>query len=193
MKKYVSVWMLLARSTIYKILDVSVLAAIVEFILFYRTYKKEVFSEMFQLEYVVAQSGIMWVFVVLVILTIILLGQNGYEFTGKQSYTWKRLQITEKSIFLLQVTYNVACFLMVWAIQLFVAILFGKLYLNWTTPQLISGQTLFLAFYRSNFLHTLLPLEDIVIWIRNFVVIVLWSVICANLPKRQRRERVYEK
>ena len=48
------------------------------------------------------------------------------------------------------------------------------------------GQTVFLAYYRSDLFHALLPLDDIIIWIRNFLVCIGLGIAAAAFPYRQR-------
>lgn len=53
----------------------------------------------------------------------------------------------------------------------------------------ISDQTIFLAFYRSGFLHSLLPLGEATRYVRNVVLILCLGTLTAHFSFLQRRGR----
>ena len=135
-------------------------------------------------------SRIAWVFAVCFVAMAVLLSKTGCEYGSKQGYMLKRLSVSERNVFVWQSIYNSFCFFMLWSVQTLLAYAFCKLYLAKVDPMLTSGQTIFLAFYRNNFLHSLLPLSEVSRWIRNILLLGCLGLAAAHFPYRQRRGKV---
>ena len=119
MRRHLSVLMLIARSTIYKLLGLLVLMVCAEGALYYVTLKKILTDgSMFSVEELISNSHIIWVFAVFFVIITILLCLTGCEYGSKQGYKLRRLRISERSIFLWQSIYNIFCYLVIWAVQL---------------------------------------------------------------------------
>lgn len=187
MKKHLSVLMLMSRSTIYKILGILVIMTAVEGTLFYLTLRNMTAAEVVGLELVFQQSRILWVCALGYLLVTALLCLTGCEFSGKQGYTLHRLSVSQRSVFLWQAFYNICCFFLFWAVQLFIVLALCRLYMEKIDPPAISNQTVFLAFYRNDFLHSLLPLADMSRYVRNIFLILGLGIASAYFPIRQRR------
>lgn len=195
MRKHLSVLMLIARSTIYKILMLFLLIACTEWFLFRFSLKSALLAAnsglgMEALESVVSNSRIGWVFVVCLVITAVLLCMTGCEYGSKQGYTLRRLSISEGSVFIWQSIYNIFCFFMLWALQAMIAYALCSLYLAKVDPGLTSVQTIFLAFYRNDFLHSILPLSEASRWIRNILLFICLGLGAAHFPFMQRRGKV---
>jgi hypothetical protein len=190
MKPHLSVLMLVARSTIYKIVGLLLLLALVDGVLFHfalgpnQIGTDRVFTS---LEYAFARSRISVAFGVSFLVMTVLLERTGYASGGKPGYTLRRLSISERSVFVWQALYNTSCYVMLWAAQLFTALALCRLYLLRADPALTSGQTVFLAFYRNAFLHNLLPLGEVSRWVSNIAVIIGFGVTSASIPFGRRR------
>ncbi len=63
--------------------------------------------------------------------------------------------------------------------QIFISICIGRVYLEWADPMDRSAQSLFLAFWRNDFLHSLLPLAEVSRWIRNGLMILAMGLVTA--------------
>lgn len=190
MKKHLSVLMLMARSTIYKILALLVLMAAGESALFCFALSDLAGrgeDDAFSLELVLGQSRIAWVFGACFLLLTALLVMTGCEGKSKCGYTLRRLSVSERWVFLWQSVYNILCYLLLWAVQILTAVALCRLYEAKAAPQFVSGQTVFLAFYRSNFLHSLLPLEDVRVWVCNGLLAAGLGICAARYPMAQRR------
>ncbi|MDD2375535.1 MAG: hypothetical protein PHQ55_07510 [Eubacteriales bacterium] len=87
MRKHLSILMLLARSSVYKIITLLAVMTAVEAILFYRAIS---LSDT-MLEVVVDRSYISFVFAAACVLMTIILWLPGCEFGSKTGYTIKRL------------------------------------------------------------------------------------------------------
>ena len=183
MRPHLSVLMLVARSTIYKIIGLLLVLALVDGVLFYFAMG----SEPSGLEDAFTQSRINIAFGVCFPIITILLDRTGYASGGKQEYTLRRLSISERSIFVWHAFYNTSCYIMLWAAQLFMALALCRLYLLRIDPTLTSGQTVFLAFYRNSFLHSHLPLGEVSRWVSNVAMIIGYGVTAAEIPFGERR------
>ncbi len=187
MKKHLSILMLMSRSTIYKLLGMLLIMAAVEGTLFYFTLGKMMATEIVGLELVLQQSRISWICALSFLLVTVLLCLTGCEFGGRQGYTLRRLSVSQRSVFLWQAFYNICCFFLFWAVQLFIVLALCRLYMERIDPPAISNQTVFLAFYRNDFLHSLLPLADISRYVRNLFLVLGLGIASAYFPIRQRR------
>lgn len=202
MREHLSVLMLMARSTIYKVLGIFFLMAAAEGGLFYLALNRAVATEapgagslemegpqmnITGMEQVFQQSRIIWIFALTFLLITALLCLTGTEFGGKQGYTLRRLSIPERTIFLWQAFYNTCCFFLLWAVQLFIVLALCKLYAEKMDPVAVTQQTVFLAFYRNSFLHSLLPLAEISRYARNVLLVLGLGISSAYFPFRQRR------
>ena len=101
----------------------------------------------------------------------------------------RRLSISERATFFHQAAYNALVYLILFGVQL--ALVFGlsQYYLSYVPEECISNQTMFLAFYRNDFLHSLLPLEDIGLWVRNGLLVITFALATAEYPYMQRRHK----
>lgn len=189
MRPHLSVLMLLARSTIYKVLGLLLALALVEGALFHLALVSNGSGDsgFVSLERAFAQSRIPIVFGVCFLVMTILIERTGHAPGSKQEYTLWRLSVSERSVFAWQALYNTSCYIMLWAAQLFVALALCRLYLLRTNPAFTSHQTVLLAFYRNNFLHSLLPLDEVSRWVSNVAVIIGVGVTSASVPFERRR------
>jgi len=180
MKRHISYWMLLCRSTVFKMLALFAAMTAVEAGLFFLRGRNAI-----GLEQMVDAAWLRWVFGVALIVMTVLLGSVLCESGGKLDYTLRRLRLRRRSLFLWQAVFNFLCLLLLWFVQLFVALLLCRLWM--AGQEGVSNQALFLAFYRSDFLHSLLPLEDVSRWVRNVVCFAFVGVASACVPVCHRR------
>lgn len=177
---------------IYKILGLLFVMAVAEGTLFYFALNRTLVTEnaglgSTGLEQLFTRSWAALVCVVFFTVAIFLLILTGYEHGSKQGYTLRRLSVSERSVFLWQAVYNTFCCFLFWAVLLGIALALCKLYVAKVGLEYVSGQTIFLAFYRNNFLHSLLPLEETSRYIRNVVLILGLGISSACFPFKQRR------
>ncbi len=188
MRQHLSVLMLAARSTIYQVLGLFAAMAITEGWLFYFTLQQALGDQPLGLEQVIRQSRIALVCGVGFILLCALLSLTGSELGGgKLRYTVQRLSVREEGTVFWWAGYNAVCFFLFWVVQLTIALLLCQLYISRMDSTYTSGQTIFLAFYRNNFLHSLLPLAEASRYLRNGVLILCLGVCASCFSFRQRR------
>jgi len=120
MRAHLSVLMLIARSTIYKILALLLLMAGAEWFQFrwalnFALAGTDAGLGMKALEDVIASSRVAWAFAVCFLIISVLLSMTGCEFGSRPGYTLRRLSVSERSVF-----YGSAC------ITFFVFLCFGQ-------------------------------------------------------------------
>lgn len=187
LKKHLSVFMLMARSSIYKVIGLFVLMAAAEWSLFYARLRQGATGDSFNLELVFDESHLMWVFGIGFLLITILLSRTGCEFSSKVGYTLKRLSVSERFVFFWQSLYNILCYLMFWMVQILIVFGLCSLYVKMAPEGYVTNQTVFLAFYRNDFLHSLLPMEDAGFWMKNIMIVIAMGICSARFPMAQRK------
>lgn len=196
--KYYSVWILYVKSSIGKVLGIMILMTAAEGILFETILRKAVeavgkeqslYGYSVSLETVFTESRISWVFAAVFILISIILMTACGEYGSKTGYTLARLQITERAVFLMRTAANVCFYLLLLVWQILMTYGMARHYT--LQPELyVTNQTIVLAYYRNAFLHGLLPLSDIIYWIRNILALAGLSVAAACYPILRIRTKV---
>lgn len=198
MKQHGSVFMLFARSSFYKVLLLLLAMILAEGIWVYKTIQgmleKNQIEGNFPImtpEAVFEEAHLMVFFAAAMILLAVILAFVGRSTTGHQEYTWNRLSITPKSIFLWQTVYNCGCFLLLWFVQAALAFGLCLYYIKTAETGAVTHQSLFLAFYREPFLHGLIPLQHTWYWVRNVLLFcslgfaAAYDVYCSRRGKNR--------
>ena len=195
MRKHLSVFGLFARSSLYKVLLILLAMCAVETVFFHIELQNalEVYeavgSGMASLERMFARAATNVYFRVGLILITVVLCLPGCQFKSSTSYTLQRLSVSERATFFHQAAYNTLIYFILVAVQLGVAFGLSQYYIRSVPAECISNQSVVLAFYRSNFLHSLMPFEDVGLWIRNGLIILSFGLASAEFPYRQRRHK----
>lgn len=191
MRRYLSVLALAARSTIYRVFGLLLLTFAAEAALFYRALQSAATGGLDTPEALIDGSGIPLVCGASFLLLCALLSLTGYERAGcKTRYTIRRLSVREETVVLLWACYNTACFILFWAVQVLAALVLCRWYLAAVDPAYWNGQTVFLAFYRSGFLHSLLPLAEKTRFVRNGALAAALGLASACFAMKQRRGKL---
>lgn len=185
MKLHWSVLMLMARSTIHKLLGLFVIMAVAEGVLF--ALSLCTWLNIGGLELILSHSHITVVCAICFVLVTVLLWTTGCEFSSKQGYTLQRLSVSPRSVFLWQAVYNTICYFLFWAVQTLIVLALCHLYMAVAHEAVVNQQTVFLAFYRNPFLHSLLPLDEAFRYVRNVLLVLSLGVTSAHFPLCQRR------
>lgn len=195
MRKYISIFELFARSTVYKILAVFVAMGATQIFMF-RKAMLEWFPadsyhldfqaiEYYTLEYMMDRSkSEIFLGIAFVAITAILCW-NGCNIGSKSSYTIQRLQVTEKKIFVMQSIYNSLCYVLLLGTQIGVFFIQSSMYA--ARAGHLTNQTIFLAYYRNDFMHSVLPLEGTIRWLVNILIILGCGTSAALFTYLQRR------
>lgn len=187
MKRYLSVFEMIARSSLYKVLLVIGTMLAVQAVCFYMSMMS---PSGLSIEAYIDQSQYSMLFKIAYILVTIAIVFPGMNLGSVQSYTLKRLRIKEKRIYWLQVIYNFFAYILLWGAQLvmlFVNILVYQKYLP--EGAVVTNQTFVMAFYRNAFMHTMLPLEDGPGWWILVLFGVTSALATAETTKLQRERK----
>ena len=185
MRKYLSVLGLIARNSFYRVLTAVFTGAVVQFALFYLAAGRS--GIVYTPENILGLSYVPVVSIFVLIAVYIFICLTGTHFGSKSGYTINRLLISEKEFFMIQTVYNSLVFLFVWLFEAAVATV-CCLYCLYNAPEnTVHAQSIFLAFYRSAYLHGLIPLEAWHVWLRNIFIAVALGFACSQFSYKQRR------
>lgn len=186
MRTYISVLMLAARNSIYKIIGLLIVVGAVQLGVFYQTMKRQMDMGLESMIWISRMSLLCGA--AFVLLCFLLLYPE-CEYGGSRiRYSIARLQIGEKGVFFLWTAYHVIILTIFWAIQL--AIGYGACLIYLAQPEaaaMADAQSVFLAFYFDDFLHSLMPLHDFTRHIRNIFLLLGVSFGISDFSWRQRR------
>lgn len=151
-------------------------------------------DEAISLENLVKGSGIYYIFGIAFIALTVILSMSGTK--GKQGYTLRRLRITEKETFVCQLIFNSLTYAMLIMAELITLMIISGMYFKFSSAcelyseDFVTHQTLFLSFYRNDFMHSILPLDDIPRHIRNVFYILGMGITSAAFPYLMRRKKI---
>ncbi len=191
----VSVVALLARSSFYKILVVLAVMTVAE-ILAFRKCLYQCFDRVTGMvtapERVLEDAYIHVFFLLALGICMIILFWTETYMSEKAGYTMMRLRLSRRQIFAIKTIYNAACIATLFILQICLAVWMIYSYGMFVTYQAPGGQLLveqvdlvapqlyFLTFYRNEFLHCLLPMQEIGKWVRNILMIAALSMNAAG-------------
>ena len=196
MKKVLSVFELLTRNTIYKILFVFVALGGVELLMFWNRLKEQLdlqnqygYGEVggSSFEYIVNSSHQFGWYTAAFVAVTVILGLSTCNFGSRQGYTLKRLRVSEREVFWIQSVSNFLCYVLLLGVQLGILLIMGCLYIKYMGTA--TNQTMFLAFYRNAFMHSILPMEE---WPRMIINLCMYgsmAVTAATVPYFQRNKK----
>ena len=200
MKKYLSVFAMLARGSFFRILLLLCLMAAGQCGRFLHRLQNEITlyesrvqqfaeeaAEITRLEGLFDFSTVSGTFGAVFLLVCIVLCLPGCGWGANCGYTLRRLNISERAVFVIQAICNAMMLVLLWAAEVMICLFLCRAYVHAVDPSLVSHQTVGLAFYRNDFLHSLLPLADITVWIRNLIMLAVLSLAAASFPYKQRR------
>ncbi|MBQ7337157.1 MAG: hypothetical protein IJW40_01750 [Clostridia bacterium] len=189
-----SILYLLLRGTFARVIVLIFATAAVQVGLFYTVLQKELEAAAAGVgafappETLIFRSGAAPIAGVGLILLSILLCSFGSGRTA--GLALGRLRVEEKTIFWWQSLYNTLCYALLLVVQ---GVLMSALllwYAKEAPAYAWSEQTLFLTFYRSGYLHGLLPLEEISRHLRNALLILSLGMCAAGYPYRRRKGHI---
>ena len=185
MKKYLSVFALAARATLGKIILLIVTLMAAEAGMFYLQLRTT--QHLGILEEMIDSSRVYLLFIVCYIGVFIILE----AFAGKQkgsnpAYMVNRLSVSQGQFAIVCSVYNICCLTLLFASQAATDLVLVHIYteLNTADPY---GPAAFLAFYRNDFFHGLLPLGDLYSIITNAILLIRLgtAIACSSWKTRQ--------
>ena len=185
MKRYLSVFEMIARSSIYKVLMVIGAMVVAEGFFFFLSMLSG--SETNFSEYI-NQSQFPLIFEIAYVLITIVIVLPGMNLGSTQSYTLQRLRIKENRIFWLQALYNFSAYVLLWGIQLVMIFVCAFIFQTYLPEGMAwNNQMLFFEFYRSAFMHSILPLEEKIGWFILIIIGATTALSAAKFTKLQRQ------
>ena len=195
-KKYRSVLMLFVKSSLYKVLGITGLMLLAEWLLFWMSLERakaavaDGMLSAYPLYRVIAGAEAEWPLMIGFVLVTVVLSLQGCDFSGKSEYTIRRLGIPVKWYFCLQATSNLLLYLLFWMLQVLLCFGFALYYVSTVDASWLAPQTLLVEFYRSDFLHSLFPLEDGSVWLTNILLHLGLGVATAHVSYCQRQKKI---
>ena len=96
----------------------------------------------------------------------------------KSAYTYQRLRVSEREILLWNVLTNMLIFFVLYGTEIIILGILAKMYA--AAPGYVQGeQGIIAAFYRSAFLHGMIPMAESGLWIRNILLVPVVSILCS--------------
>lgn len=195
MKKYTSVFGLFAKSSLLKIVILILLSAAVQFSFFAYRINRELIHygaglTFANIEDLIGRASIPLLFGLTFLLASVALCLPGTSISTKTGYTLDRLSISQRAVFFCQAVYNLSIYFILWISELSICFALCSYYVGNAPTELVGNQNIFLAFYRNSFLHALLPLADVSVWIRNGFLLIALAVTTAEYPYKQRQKRL---
>ena len=114
---------------------------------------------------------------------------TGCDRSGKSAYTYHRLHLSQREIYLIQAAFNALAYWFFFTVQLLAMLLFSAVY-SCLRPQCINHMSLMQAAYRVPLFHLVLPLQDWINWAGNLVTLLGLSLCTAVFPLRSRYGKV---
>mgnify|MGYP006921531702 CR=1 FL=1 len=198
MKRIASLLMLAARSTLWKAAGITLASCLTEAGLFLaalsgwqdtvRTAYYE-YSNPMGLEGLLMQYPLSWCFRIGLVLVCAVLAFLGWEGSSRVSYTLRRLSVGHRALTLLWAGYGFFCLLFFWAAHLGTLLALCAAALPRLAPEFSGPQALFLACYRDPYLHSLLPLDDCLLWVRNLSMCAALGTAAASFSFQRRLGR----
>ncbi len=188
MKKHSSVWMLLVRSTLYKLLPVWAAAAGLQSLLFIRTVRQlSVMPDVvLELDSVIRQSHAQFIFGVGLMATALILSLIEWE--QGAGFTLARLRVRPRTVYLCHAGYAFLCFLMYWAVQALLMLVLAR-WFGGRVGENFGPQGFFLACWSSRFLHGLYPLTDWAGLAKNLLIAAVLAAFTGRLPRPNTAEK----
>lgn len=183
MRKHLSIFMLIVRSSIYKVLLVFLAMAAAEaaLVAIMQDVKESLLFEL------VDQSHLFFVYVAATALVQIIMLGVCTSGSARPRYTLARLSVSEKTVMLWHWLCGALCFIALWLWQMLLVYAFALWHHAAASPDVVSHQSIYLATFRSEFLHSLLPLDDVSRIARNIVMAISMGGVNAASAFKMRR------
>ena len=183
MMKNVSVLALLVRNNFYKVLFILGAMALVEAFKFYRFLSGDRVAVM-NVEQMFDEHYIMDYFRIALAAVFLVLCVTENRLEKNSNNTLMRLRISTKELFVIRTLYNVFVIALLFVVQIWTSIIIINVYIGYIGEDILGPQQLFLAFYRSEALHNILPMAEVSKWIRNILLVVAYAMQAAVCGKK---------
>ncbi len=181
MKKHTSVFMLMAQISFGKILAIILASTIVQLGVTYYLFTEK-FFQIYNIEYIAKYLHIP--FILSLVLAVLVLASTNFERKGKERYTLMRLSIKERTVYFWHCAYNFLAFSLIYLMQILTVIGISYMYVKIAPPEYVSELTVYLPFFRNDFLKNILPLESEIQLTINITAIFVLALLSAHIPRK---------
>ena len=184
MRKHLSVFMLMARDSVYKILVIMAAMAIGEAAALALLDGFE-----WAMFFTVIDSGfIYYIYIAAVAMACaVMLTVCGGGGGSRTRYTLGRLSVSERAVMGWHWLCAGLVMLLLWFWQVLLVYVFARWHQAVAAPEWVSSQSLYLSCFRSPVLHSILPLDDVSRFARNLVMALCLGGVCAAGAYKIRR------
>lgn len=181
MKKHISVFLLMVRTSIWKALLILAAMAVAQVALFFIMGAGEQAYLLDALERIPSS------YVVIVGLNLLAAGLYAplSDQGGRMNHLILRLGLPEKRIFWIQVLVNAGIYGLFIMGQGMIMLLLCMIY-DWVTPGNLDPMAIFVTSYQHPLFHRFFPLHNPVGWINHLILVTGLSICTAAFPMRQR-------
>ena len=183
MKKHLSVFMLMLRSSVYRLLIIMLAMAAAEAAII--AIMPEAMTQ--TLHDLIDSSRIYYVYLLATALTMALMLSVCSFGSAKPRYTLARLSVSEKTVMYWHWLAAFLVLILLWLWQIMLVFALALWHSAVAEAGYVSHQSIYLATFRSQFLHSLLPLEDVSRFARNVVMAICMGGVCATGAHNVRR------
>lgn len=180
MKKYLSVFMLMVRSSIYRLM-LLMLGAIAAFAALFMLLGV---PDTQGLEAAVSNSHFGIAAAVVLALWTLELCLSCCDLGAKSSYTLSRLNISSKKVFFVKLAHDLLSYILLWAFL--ITLCYGICLLYSVAVRPLSSQEIMLCFYRDGLFHALLPMRDGIGWLKLALTLIALAVCSAASPMNRK-------
>lgn len=193
MKKYLSVFTLVARESIFRLTLLWVLSAIAQTVSFVYALDYRDVRTTFDFERLFTNDGvsISIIFAITLFVTGLMLAKTGFEFRTKQGYTLRRLRIDEKKVFLTQSAYNALMLFMLIMAETVLAFIFLTAGHMQIEEKYVTNQSVYLNFYSCSFVQNLFCGRDILRIVRNIFCVISLGLSLGAFTHLGRRNKKF--
>lgn len=179
MKKYISVFRLSARESLYRLVLLWVLSFALQGTLTFFALKDVLTrAEIPSVPMLFGGThfAVPVIFFITLILTAVLLCKTGMQFSSKIGYTLRRLSVSEKTVFVMQSIYNFIMLLLYYVFSVCFYFALISLCAKQFPAELITVQTVYKTFYENGFFANLIGGTDVLRIIRNVTTLASLAV-----------------
>ncbi len=184
MKAKLSVFSMIARHSLFRVFGILVALAGANGVLWYLQ-----MQEGFQNPWILLDTEeLSWVFIIMFLLMSLVLSGALRDKGGKLELFLGRLRLTPAEIYLTQSLYNALCCGLLFAVEA-LSLLGLCFWQQLWFPEGFHAQTVMMACYQSDLLHTFLPLYDYWGWACLVLLVLCFGFATAAMPAKNRRGR----
>ena len=191
MKKYLSVFTLVARESLYRLPILWIFSALLQAVSFFVTVKGEYIQENMKIyeAFYSYESLSAIIFVLTLLFTGLVLIKTGMEFRSRSGYTLRRLLISERKVFLLQSLYNSIMLFMLLLFEFLLVFILMTAGYGMLEDKFVTNQSVYLGFYGSEFVQNLFAGRDLLRAVRNLLLTVSLGINLSAVTFFMRRSK----